>query len=167
MGAWFRWEVFWGSWFDSKKVPQKVVDIVDKEIGNWEVDAVENWLTSNEKNAILEITIFMQEEPYKLIWPHSESEVYSVKSGYFVKRSEIVVSSANKASSSHVVEGKLWKKIWSLRVPSKIKAFLWRACLNALLTGHNLWKMRCVNDAKYGICEEVEESVEHMLITCE
>ena len=36
----------------------------------------------------------------------------------------------------------LWKKIWSINVPNKIKNFLWQACHEALPTKKNLCHQR-------------------------
>ena len=32
----------------------------------------------------------------------------------------------------------LWKKVWHLNLPEKIRIFAWRACMNALSTMQNL-----------------------------
>ena len=40
----------------------------------------------------------------------------------------------------------VWKAIWNLRVPNKIKVFSWRACRSILPTRVNLSKKRIVVD---------------------
>ena len=60
----------------------------------------------------------------------------------------------------------LWKKIWSLSVPCKIRNFLWRACKNAIPTLNNL-KRRCVvEDSKCSLCAQHDEDVIHALRSC-
>ena len=44
----------------------------------------------------------------------------------------------------------VWKEIWQLKVPPKIKNFLWRACRNTLPTKQALMKRKIVADP---ICE--------------
>ena len=54
----------------------------------------------------------------------------------------------------------LWKKIWQLQVPPKIKNFLWRACRNVLPTKQALLKRKVTVDPIYERCHSVvEESV--------
>ena len=76
--------------------------------------------------------------------------------------------SRDHASSSFpdVTKG-LWKGIWKLRVPGKIKHFLWRACSDYFPTKHNLWKRRIVPNDVCEICNSHPETVLHSLWNCE
>ena len=40
-----------------------------------------------------------------------------------------------------------WNCIWKLRVPNKIKTFLWRVCSEALPTKENLRKRKIIDNA--------------------
>ena len=60
-----------------------------------------------------------------LVWPFSPDGVYSVRSAY---RLFVEISRQNLPSPSSVEEGQgLWNGIWKLRVPQKVRHFLWRA----------------------------------------
>lgn len=101
-----------------------------------------------------------------LVWLHCKDGKYSVKSRYVIfKKSKSLVASG--PSSSHQINPVVWKGIWNLKVPNKIKIFLWRACLNILRTCDNLLKRRCANNDLCSICGLGCETVEHFLLLCE
>ena len=52
----------------------------------------------------------------------------------------------NALPSSSSTDGvkSFWKSIWYLKVPNKVKVFLWRACSNVLPTKVNLQKKKTV-----------------------
>ena len=50
-----------------------------------------------------------------------------MKSGYFKLNGESI-KPIDKPSTSHVVDGDIWKGIRKLKVLSKIQNFLWRTC---------------------------------------
>ncbi|CAN1857180.1 Putative ribonuclease H protein At1g65750 [Linum perenne] len=61
---------------------------------------------------------------------------------------------------------KLWKWLWQLDLPPKIKYFLWRVCRNALPTKAGLYRRRCGNSSTCLTCNANEETLEHLLFHC-
>lgn len=59
----------------------------------------------------------------------------------------------------------LWKSIWNLNCPSKIKHFIWRACKGILPTNHCLAKRSVATLDKCVLCRECE-SIGHILWSC-
>lgn len=57
--------------------------------------------------------------------------MHIVKTGYHVIREKELVPSAGPSSSGSIPQS-VWKLIWSLKVPQKMKQFLWKACNNIL-----------------------------------
>ena len=64
------------------EVPERVEEIIDREKGEWNLEAIENWLTGEEKQAIEVIPVSEQEGEDRLIWSYNSSRVYTVNSGY-------------------------------------------------------------------------------------
>ena len=67
-----------------------------------------------------------------LIWPLSPFGSYSVQSAY-----RMLVEAENStlsSSSSPMSPNNIWKKIWKLQVPNKVRHFLWRAVRDFLPT---------------------------------
>ena len=63
-------------------------------------------------------------------------------------------------------EWHLWRKLWQLNVPPKVRMFLWRACSNVLPTRENLHRWRVQVDPYCEICCQNPESVGHLLWEC-
>jgi len=59
----------------------------------------------------------------------------------------------------------LWKSIWKLKCPGKIKHFLWRASKYILLTNHCLARRKVAIEDKCALCGE-KESSGHALWEC-
>nr|POF23099.1 putative ribonuclease h protein [Quercus suber] len=74
----------------------------------------------------------------------------------------------DKASVSDTTNNKLfWKRIWKMRVPNKIKIFLWHACSEALPTKANLFKRKVVNVKICQLCDSENETTLHALWSCQ
>ncbi|XP_042959454.1 uncharacterized protein LOC122294624 [Carya illinoinensis] len=66
----------------------------------------------------------------KLIWNFERNGLFSVKSCY---RLIMDLSRLETSESSNVrSQQKLWKALWKMPVPNKIKVFAWRACMDSL-----------------------------------
>jgi hypothetical protein len=59
----------------------------------------------------------------------------------------------------------LHKYLWKLKIPLKIKIFMWFLSKKILLTGDNLAKRNWNGNKKCCFCD-AEESVEHLFISC-
>ena len=66
-------------------------------------------------------------------------------------------------SSKFLNQKKFWNRIWKLRVPNKIKTFLWQACSEALPTKENLKKRKNLEDTRCSACLTVQESTFHAI----
>ena len=63
-------------------------------------------------------------------------------------------------------ERPIWRKLWKLNVPPKVRMFLWRACANVLPTKENLNRRRIQVDPQCEICCQQPKSVGHLLWEC-
>ena len=141
-------------------VPERVEEIIDNEKGEWNLEAIENWLTEEEKQAIEVIPISEQEREDNLIWPYNSSGIYTVKFGYEVLKQDkmIKVSNAsNVTSSSHIVDRKIWNTIWSMKIPNKVKNFLWKCYVDAIPCCYELWKKKVRKNPYCLVCGEGNE----------
>uniref|UniRef100_A0A2N9EX83 Reverse transcriptase domain-containing protein n=1 Tax=Fagus sylvatica TaxID=28930 RepID=A0A2N9EX83_FAGSY len=99
-----------------------------------------------------------------VVWSREKNGLYSVRSAY---KMLIEAESSPQQSCSDMGEWKkFWKRVWSVRVPHKVRHFLWRACSNALPTMVNLSRRHIVTDDKCGFCLGAEEDVLHAVWGC-
>ena len=64
------------------------------------------------------------------------------------------------------ISNKVWKVIWQLQVPPKVKNFIWQACCNALPTKQALMRRKIVADPICERCKLDVEETEHALWSC-
>uniref|UniRef100_A0A7N2LPY4 Reverse transcriptase zinc-binding domain-containing protein n=1 Tax=Quercus lobata TaxID=97700 RepID=A0A7N2LPY4_QUELO len=55
------------------------------------------------------------------------------------------------------VDKRMWNKLWKLDIPPKVSNFVWRACLDILLTCANLFRRTIPIDSKCVICGQAKE----------
>lgn len=99
-------------------------------------------------------------------WSHTRVGVYTVKYGYQVIREMERPARLGPSASMGISPG-VWKIIWGLKVPQKLKHFLWKACNNILPVRENLRKRRVVPTTECTICNKEVESVKLALLFCE
>ena len=89
-----------------------------------------------EAEIISQIQVCTVREEDVLIWPLTTDGEYSVRSAYhFLVAAE---DSLAPSSSSLVHEHSVWKKIWKMKVPNKIRHFIWSVAKDSLPTKVNL-----------------------------
>ena len=116
------------------------------------------------RQEILAIPLTRVEEEDRVIWKANKVHDFSVKSAYQVAlkltHQQIGESSHNQSNE------KVWKHIWTLNVPPKVRNFLWRACSNILPTRENLHRRKVAVDPLCEFCKKQPETVCHVLWEC-
>ena len=64
------------------------------------------------------------------------------------------------------LDSQLWKGMWSLNVPNKVKKLMWCACRNAMLTKASLVRRTIIEDPLCDRCHEAPETPLHALWLC-
>ena len=100
-----------------------------------------------------------------LIWPYTADGDYSVRSTY-----RMLVDNENQSLPSSFAPngvGSMWKKIWKVQVPHKIRHFLWCATKDSLPTKQNLVARHIPFGNVCDGCGDHSESVMHVLWLCD
>lgn len=98
--------------------------------------------------------------------------LHSVKSGYQVAR-DLMGSGGGLgrkplgAPSEEDKQKKGCTEIWRLRVPNKLKVFMWKCCNNAVAVRSNLQQRHMRVEGGCGICGREEETANHLFFECE
>jgi hypothetical protein len=69
-------------------------------------------------------------------------------------------------ASDAATQTQVWRSIWSLPVPTKVRHFLWRACHDSLPTQKNLHHRHVLNDPRCPNCSNSVENTLHALLQC-
>lgn len=59
-----------------------------------------------------------------------------------------------------------WRKMWNLKIPPKVKNFLWRAVSDCLPTRDQLRIRHVAVNLMCLVCNEAPESAFHSLVNC-
>ncbi|KAK6126674.1 hypothetical protein DH2020_039582 [Rehmannia glutinosa] len=83
---------------------------------------------------------------------------YLVKSGYRI--------SLNGDNQDRRVVSSMWKKLWKLKVPPKVKHFVWRVCKDSIPTHSNLSRRHVEVDCHCVLCRVDYETAWHVFLEC-
>ena len=96
--------------------------LIDEGSKRWKVDALKALFLPFEVETILNIPLSYNLPKDKLIWVGNNKGEFSVKSAYYIALNVI-----NLAGSGECSHGDpripLWKRIWQLKIPLKIRIF--------------------------------------------
>uniref|UniRef100_A0A803QAL9 Reverse transcriptase zinc-binding domain-containing protein n=1 Tax=Cannabis sativa TaxID=3483 RepID=A0A803QAL9_CANSA len=95
-------------------------------------------------------------------WHYNSNGCYTVKSGYAV-----ALDLANERNGrSSVNQSSWWNGLWNLKIPQKVKIFLWRMYHRALPTNSQLIKRKIPVQPICHRCGEATETPKHALVFC-
>ena len=109
--------------------------LINEENRTWNRHLIDGLFVSEEAELVKKIPLSRHSVEDKVFWPWTQSGAYTGKSSYrFLKMEDEEegwedVQTGDKA---------FWQSIWGLRIPNKVKNFLWRACRGAIPTKANL-----------------------------
>lgn len=89
-----------------------------------------------------------------------------MKSGYHLSVNCREAENSTNTSTSFHPPDRVWKFIWNLQIPPKLKHFWWKACGNYLATKENLHRRKWNPSPSCPICKNYVESIEHILFGC-
>ena len=133
----------------------------------WNLTAIEEWISEEERLAIEVMPLGEKEGKDELIWPYNSQEEYTAKSGYQVLKQDKEKGDRGRASSSHQIDERIWRVIWATNVPSKVRIFLWKLVVEAVPCCYKLWQKKIKNSPVCPVCLSTEKTIEHMLFFCE
>ena len=142
----------------------KVSVLIDHNKNSWIDEVVDHIFLPHEASLIKAIPLSIDVCEDNLFWCRNNNGIYSVKSGYSVFLEDEMKDSPSSSDLS--LSRKMWRGVWSLRIPNRVKTLLWRAGSDALPTKVNLQKRRILSDASCPGCNFENESSLHALWSC-
>lgn len=101
----------------------KVRDFFEQDGHSWDETKVRLHFSSEDANFILKTRIPQVDSTDRLAWVHTKDGHYTVRSGYQHWHK-------NHVGDGEVQQSEGWNKILRVKVPHRIKIFLWRFCRN-------------------------------------
>lgn len=112
----------------------RVCSLLNYSENQWNRDVILNLFESRDASLIMAIPVNIAEND-SWYWKYDKLGDYSVKSAYRHIR-EL------KENNRSVDNSGFWKQLWNLKIPPKIKHFMWRALSENLPTKFNLRSKR-------------------------
>ena len=139
--------------------------LIDQHTREWKVNLIDSVFTLDEAKLIKAIPLSSLPQNNFLFWPLDSFGNYTIKSGYKMLSEECHNDEDGQATRG--VSNSVWKGIWKMSTPGKIKHFLWRACSDALPTKSNLLKRKILEKDTCQFCAKEPENISHALWECE
>ena len=142
-----------------------VAELIDLESRGWDRELIWQNFHHEDAEAILRVPSSFRDIPDIVVWSGEKSGVYSVKLRY--REAQKAWRELNWAECSRGAVGReVWKSLWKLKLPNKIKVFGWRACRCILPTRVNLSKKRIIADNRCEACKTELETEIHAIWNC-
>jgi len=142
----------------------RVCDLFYPGTKSWNVEVLQNYFYPWEVDAIRKIYVSEACNLDCLVWPKTSDGSYSVKSAYQMLATEAI----NEAPSlSGGTDTKVWKTIWKIRVPPKIRHFMWRLAIDSLPTKQNIARRQIPIDETCSLCDDQKETSMHVIWLCD
>lgn len=119
-----------------------IIDLINESTQQWDRNILQAVFSPLECNEILKIPLSMFRLQPKFIWHFSKSGVPNVKSLYYQLKHRNEQTDGGP-SSSRIMPSQVWKHIWNITAPLKIKSFLEKVCSNSIAINKNLFRRNC------------------------
>jgi hypothetical protein len=131
---------------------------------DWEEQTVRAFFHEEVAETVLQIPISRYGGDDFVSWMHDKHGQYTVRSAYNLARTATFFSDTAKKGgcSDRDKEESLWKSLWAIQTPSKMKIVSWRAIHDCLPTGHQLTYRHIPADDRCVFCGRVE----HLFLMC-
>ena len=149
---------------------KKVNTLMLENENKWNENLIRNIFPEEIAGKILSIPISSEGWDDFPSWIYSKNGAYTVRSAYNLVRtyqfwSNRSISGKGSSSKQDYLE-KVWKRLWAIQCPNKMKIMLWRIAHNCLPTGSQLQTRSIPTRYDCYFCNR-EENVEHCFLQCQ
>jgi hypothetical protein len=149
----------------------KAEELLNPGSGTWDEDLIRDVFWEEDVRYILATPTNPGHDDF-LAWHFDRKGLFSVKSAYHVLDDEKhqVKNQQKGESSSSVGEPNqskaIWRKIWKLSCPPKVRHFIWRLARNSLAVRMNIRRCGVLLDTRYPVCNRFDEDGGHCFLKC-
>ncbi|KAK3210857.1 hypothetical protein Dsin_015563 [Dipteronia sinensis] len=112
---------------------------------DWNVQLIKHNFISEDRKDILKIPIVSRNRADNLLWHYNENGQFSVKSGHWLGcRLDNMTGPSNISPLTS-----WWNRFWRVKIPMKVKVFIWKACQNWFPTKINIGRRGVITNGVY------------------
>jgi hypothetical protein len=147
-----------------------VSELINPVTGSWDEELVRQTFWEEDVKVILSLTVH-EGWPNIIAWHFDNKGQFSVKSAYKVFREDLLSKRDRQTGNCSYntgmsVKEQCWSAIWKLRVPGKIRHFMWRLSHNSHALKVNLERKGVDLDNRCLFCYRNAEDVGHLFFKC-
>uniref|UniRef100_A0A803LUS5 Reverse transcriptase zinc-binding domain-containing protein n=1 Tax=Chenopodium quinoa TaxID=63459 RepID=A0A803LUS5_CHEQI len=136
-----------------------VADLIAENGREWNDASLALHLREEDRASIKSIPLIDNNGPDTLYWRLTPTGRYSVKSAYWLG-----VLGNHYVNST--IDENVWRGIWRMNGPPKLRHFLWRACTNTLAVGAEMHRRHIQESSLCKRCNSSVETSKHALFMC-
>jgi hypothetical protein len=150
-------------------VYSKVSELIDPATGQWDAVLLHDLFGAVDVQRILQIPLHRQGFDDFIAWSATTHGRYTVRSGYYLQWQHQFGASANQlALPGSSATNPVWKIIWQMKIPSKVKIFMWHSLHGILpLKSIIIYNHHIGTAGGCPICNQGPEDINHLLFQCE
>jgi hypothetical protein len=149
--------------------PTMVSELIDVSSASWDVEKIQKFFVRVDANLILGLPICTRNIEDFWSWNFEKKGIFTVRSAYRMlvetKQRREAWLDGRASSSDTTAESKSWTTMWKVKVPSKIRVFLWRLAKQSLPTSDLLHHRNMSTTSTCVLCGAAD-SWRHSLIEC-
>ena len=144
----------------------KVSALIDLEKKEWNEQLVRQALGAEEADLVLGIPLSMHLPPDRCIWDVNRKGKFTVRSAHKSLMEGLDNGSEGESSDGTVMK-QIWRSIWGMKTPNKIRSFAWKAFRGILPTKENLKRRHVIVDDLCETCGKEPENYSHLFWFCD
>jgi hypothetical protein len=170
------WEDHWIADNKSRKVlsrrGQSILRTVDELInpitGEWDEELIRENLLAIDAEKILRIPLSDAMTEDFIAWNNTKTYSFTVRSAYYTEWDHQFGSKIHRQDGQgSVSDNPVWKQVWELAVPNKIRIFMWRS-LHGVVPGRSILADKHIKvHPECPVCRRGAEDMRHLLFTCD
>ncbi|KAF4394905.1 hypothetical protein G4B88_002782 [Cannabis sativa] len=130
------------------------------DVREWDEEVLKDVHTVRDQEKVWKIPLLDEAESDEWYWRKESSGLFTVRSAYAILHQE-------KTSNLQPNNSGVWMKLWQLKLPPKVKDFLWRVCTNSLPTRFQLTNKHVPINSSCLMCMAAPETALHVLVRCD
>jgi len=142
-----------------------VDELINPVIGSWDIDLIRSLFWPVDVQRILQIPIHIGRDDV-VAWNHSRNGLFSVKSAYHCQWVHKFGRNMAAPNASGAGDNLVWKKLWELKTPAKIKIFGWIILHGVIPCRTILANRHITNVGSCPVCSSGCEDIKHMIFLC-
>jgi ribonuclease HI len=149
-----------------RRLVTTVNELINPIDGRWDEQLIRDVFWPIDAERILKIPLFNGREDL-VAWHFNRNGLFSVRSAYHVQWENKFGSRPEAHQAGGSDYSQVWKGLWELKLPSKIKIFGWRALRGFIPTRGILANKHVGNDSSCPVCHMGCEDIYHLFFNCQ